>query len=365
MPELMPSITSLQQADIKQFISDAKQPDFRATQILDWIYQKRVTSFDEMSNLPLALRTKLKENYQFITMSEAKATGSEDTTEKFLFKLFDNRYVETVLIPANPALYSDKSDRHTACVSSQVGCAFGCKFCASGLAGFTRNLTTDEIINQLLMVEDISGQKVNNIVFMGMGEPLANIKNLIPAIDIITSPWGLGIGARKITVSTSGLAPQIEKLAEIPQQIRLAISLHGATDEVRDRIMPVNSKWNIESLFAALSKWKERKKQMITLEYILIKGVNDDLEQARILGKLAASIHGKVNLIPYNTVEGLEWERPSQNHCIEFRKLVQKAGVPTTLRLEKGHDINAACGQLRLKQETEEGIIEAPVKVRK
>jgi len=146
MPELMPSITSLQQADIKQFISDAKQPDFRATQILDWIYQKRVTSFDEMSNLPLALRTKLKENYQFITMSEAKATGSEDTTEKFLFKLFDNRYVETVLIPANPALYSDKSDRHTACVSSQVGCAFGCKFCASGLAGFTRNLTTDEII---------------------------------------------------------------------------------------------------------------------------------------------------------------------------------------------------------------------------
>jgi len=129
--------------------------------------------------------------------------------------------------------------------------------------------------------------------------------------------------------------------------------------------MPVNSKWNIESLFAALSKWKERKKQMITLEYILIKGVNDDLEQARILGKLAASIHGKVNLIPYNTVEGLEWERPSQNHCIEFRKLVQKAGVPTTLRLEKGHDINAACGQLRLKQETEEGIIEAPVKVRK
>ena len=200
---------------------------------------------------------------------------------------------------------------------------------------------------------------------MGMGEPLANINNLIPAIQIITSDWGLGIGARKITVSTSGLAPQIEKLSEIPQQIRLAISLHGATDEVRDRIMPVNSKWNIDSLFSSLQKWKERKKQMITLEYILIKDVNDNLEQARILGKLAASIKGKVNLIPYNTVEGLEWSRPSEEHCTQFRNSVKKAGVPVTLRLEKGHDINAACGQLRLKQETEEGIIEAPLKARR
>ena len=200
---------------------------------------------------------------------------------------------------------------------------------------------------------------------MGMGEPLANLKNLSSALDVITANWGIGIGSRKITVSTSGLAPQIEKLAEKQQQIRLAISLHGDTDEVRDRIMPVNSKWNIEKLFDALKTWNQKKKQKITFEYILIKDVNDDLEQARILGKRAAALNAKVNLIPYNTVEGLEWVRPTEEHCKRFRNQVSKAGVTTTLRLEKGHDIDAACGQLRLKQETEEGIIEAPVKVRK
>lgn len=364
MAELKPSILGLHKDEITKILEESGQPRFRTDQVLQWAYEKRVTTFEEMTNLPQALRDTLEKQFSFVNMTHVSTSGSGDTTQKFLFKLHDGRYVETVLIPANPALYSETSDRRTACVSSQVGCAFACKFCASGLAGFTRNLTVDEIVGQLLMIEKLSGEKVNNIVFMGMGEPLANMKNLSAALDVITADWGIGIGARKITVSTSGLAPQIEILSEKPQQIRLAISLHGATDEVRDRIMPVNSKWNIEKLFNSLRVWNDRKKQKITFEYILIKDVNDDLEQARILGKRAAGLNAKVNLIPYNTVEGLEWERPTEEHCKQFRNLVSKAGVSTTLRLEKGHDINAACGQLRLKQETEEGIIQAPIKER-
>jgi len=365
MPELKPSILGLPKAEVASILEDAGQPRFRTDQVIDWIYEKRVTSFDEMSNLPKALRETLESSFSFINMEKVTVSGSKDTTQKFLFRLHDGRYVETVLIPANPALYSEASDRRTACVSSQVGCAFACKFCASGLAGFTRNLTVDEIIGQLLMVEKISGEKINNIVFMGMGEPLANIKNLEKALDIITSHWGMNVGARHITISTSGLAPMIKKLADRPQQIRLAISLHGATDDVRDQIMPVNSKWNIDKLFDSLRIWNQRKKQKITFEYILIKDVNDSLEQARILGKRAAGLDAKVNLIPYNTVEGLDWVRPTEDHCKKFRNQVSKAGVTTTLRLEKGHDIDAACGQLRLKQETEEGIIESPIKLRK
>ena len=241
MPDCKPSIIGLHKTEISRILEDCGQPTYRADQVIDWIYQKRVTSFAEMSNLPQALRETLEEQFSFVNMESVSVNGSKDTTQKFLFRLNDRRYVETVLIPANPALYSEQSDRRTACISSQVGCAFGCKFCASGLAGFTRNLTVDEIVGQLLLVEKISGEKINNIVFMGMGEPLANLSNLTASLDVITAEWGIGIGARKITVSTSGLAPQIEKLAEKQQQIRLAISLHGATDEVRDKIMPVNS----------------------------------------------------------------------------------------------------------------------------
>lgn len=359
------SLLGLSKTEISKIVSSQDQPQFRTKQILEWIYEKRINDFEEMSNIPKKLIDHLKENYSIFTMSLHSFSGSKDTTQKFLFKLFDGRYIETVLIPANPALYSETSDRRTACISSQVGCAFACKFCASGLAGFTRNLTTAEIIAQLLLVEKASGEKINNIVFMGMGEPLANFNNLSTAIDLITADYGIGIGARKITVSTSGLAPQIIKLAEKPQQIRLAISLHGATDETRDRIMPVNSKWNIEKLFDALYIWNSKKKQKITFEYILINEVNDSLEQAQILGKRAAKLNAKVNLIPYNTVEGLSWVRPPEDHCKKFRNIVSKNKVSTTLRLEKGHDIDAACGQLRLKQETEEGIIEAPLKERK
>lgn len=362
MTTLLPSLLGLTKDDIVEIFKQHDEPAYRAAQVLEWIYKHRASSIEEMTNLSEPLRQKLKEQFTFKTLQKVKVQGSDDTTQKYLFKLHDGRYVETVLIPASKGLYGDKADRLTACVSSQVGCAYGCKFCASGLAGLARNLTADEIVGQLMMVEELSGKKINNIVFMGMGEPLANIKNLEKALDIITGHWGMNIGARHITVSTSGLAPMIKRLADRPQQIRLAISLHGATDDVRDKIMPVNAKWNIDELFEALHYYKNTSNKRLTLEYILIKDVNDSLDQATILAKRAKSLKALVNVIPYNTVEGLDWVRPDDEHCHRFRNTVRDAGVVTTMRIEKGHDIDAACGQLRLKQETDEGIIKAPIK---
>jgi 23S rRNA (adenine2503-C2)-methyltransferase len=336
------------------------EPAFRRDQILEWVWRKKTTGFDAMSNLPAGLRAKLAACFRLTALEHAQTQGSTDTTRKFLFRLHDGRYVESVLIPANPALYGAKSDRRTLCVSSQVGCAYGCKFCASGLAGFTRNLDAAEIAGQVLAAEQLSGERVDNLVFMGMGEPLANPDNLLDAIALITGEKTLRLGARHLTISTSGLVPQIRQLAEHPQQIRLAISLHGATDEVRQQIMPINRKWPLAELFEALDYWNSRKNQKLTLEYILIDGVNDALEQAAILARHARRIHAKVNLIPYNTVQGLEWKRPSDTRCRAFRDVLKNAGVSATLRLEKGGDIDAACGQLRLKRETADGVI-APV----
>ena len=335
-------------------MAEKRQQAFRTTQILDWIYRKRARSWQEMSNLPPALRDDLEATFPLRPLQHTLTKGSADTTRKFLLQLPDKRYIETVLIPASPGLWGEKSDRHTLCVSSQVGCAYGCKFCASGLDGFTRNLQASEIVSQVLMAEQLSGAKVNNMVFMGMGEPLANFTNLTAALEMITAEWGLNIGARRITVSTSGLVPQIKKLALLPQQIRLAISLHGPDDETREKIMPVNRKYNVEALFEALEVWNQHKKQKITLEYILIEGVNATPRHAELLAQKAAAIRAKVNLIPYNKVEGLEWVRPSDQACRNFQKVLTAHQVPATLRLEKGHDIDAACGQLRLKKERSE-----------
>ncbi len=358
----LPALTGQSPDSLASWLKGAGEPAFRAGQILEWIWKKKVTSLDAMTNLPASLREKLAASFRLGALEHTHTQGSHDTTRKFLFRLHDHRYVESVLIPANPALYGEKSDRRTLCVSSQVGCAYGCKFCASGLAGFTRNLDPSEIAGQVLAAEQLSGERVDNLVFMGMGEPLANLDNLLAAVSLITGEKSLHLGARHLTISTSGLVPKIRQLAEHPQQIRLAISLHGATDDVRDQIMPVNRKWPVAELFDALDYWNSRKNQKLTLEYILIQGVNDSLEQAAILARHARKLHAKVNLIPYNTVDGLDWKRPPNSHCRAFQDILKNAGVSATLRLEKGHDIDAACGQLRLKQETQEGIIVAPAK---
>jgi 23S rRNA (adenine2503-C2)-methyltransferase len=337
-------------------------PTYRVTQLLDWLYRRKVTSWEGMTNLPKNLRERLEQSFSMEVLQLARKQGARDTTQKFLWRLADGAFIESVLIPANPALYGEASDRHTLCVSTQVGCAYGCNFCASGLEGWKRNLGAHEIVEQVLAVErwhsaenpnESLDRLVNNLVIMGMGEPLANYDNLLKALKILNAPWGGGIGARKITVSTSGLAPQIRKLADEPFQFRLAISLHGATDEVRGKIMPINRKYPLSDLTAACEYYQSRKGKMITLEYILIKGVNDGAEQIKPLSELSKQLNAKVNLIPYNKVEGLPWERPEEEAQEEFLAALTARGVTATLRREKGHDIDAACGQLRLKTERE------------
>ncbi len=343
-----PSIKSLSLEELTQKFAAQSQPAYRARQVTDWLYKKRVDSFAAMTDLPAPLRDRLTEDFAFVRPELLRVLGSKDTTRKFLFRLADGNLIESVLIPASPALYGETSDRRTACVSTQVGCAYGCKFCASGLDGFTRNLAPGEIVDQLLAIERESGERIDNIVFMGMGEPLANLTNLLAAIRIINAPWGLEIGARHITISTSGLAPQIRQLALQPTQFRLAISLHGATDAVRSQIMPVNRKYPLATLLAACDEYVRQKKRLM-FEYILIAGINDSDEQARLLAGHAQRLAAKVNLIPYNLVEGLEWSRPSRNRQETFLRIVREHGAVATLRREKGHDIDAACGQLRLQ----------------
>jgi 23S rRNA (adenine2503-C2)-methyltransferase len=344
-----PTIHSLLLDEIVCFLATQNQKPYRAKQIVDWIYEKRVGSFEAMSDLPQDLRTRLSEEFAFDNPETVRVLGSADTTRKFLFRLSDGNLIESVLIPASPALYGERSDRRTICVSTQVGCAYGCKFCASGLDGFSRNLDASEIVQQLLATEKATGERIDNVVFMGMGEPLANFENVVRAIRIINAPWGLEIGARHITVSTSGLAPQIRKLADEPLQSRLAISLHGATDEVRDKIMPVNRKYNLSTLLSACDYYASHKKQRIYFEYILIAGINDAEEQAHLLARHAGRLGARVNLIPYNTVEGLAWSRPSREKQERFLSILRGHTVVATLRREKGHDIDAACGQLRLQ----------------
>ena len=346
LPSVEP-VTSLTREELAARFAANGQLAFRATQLLDWVYRKRARTFDAMTDLPAALRADLARQFSLGTIETVRRLGSNDTTQKFLFRLADGQLIETVMIPASPALYGEASDRRTLCISTQVGCAYGCKFCASGLNGWTRNLHTGEIVEQILRAEEISGERVNNLVFMGMGEPLANYDNLLSAIGIINAPWGVGLGARHITVSTSGLAPQIHRLADQSLQIRLAISLHGATDEVRARIMPVNKKYPLAVLLEACRYYHQHKKQKLTFEYILIDGINDTEEQARTLAGLAAGLEAKVNLIPYNTVEGLDWSRPPLARQQAFQNVLRSRGVSATLRREKGHDIDAACGQLR------------------
>ena len=371
---MLTDIKSLTRDELEARFKAWEQPVYRVTQLLEWLYVHRVANWEAMTNLPKPLREKLKENFSLQTLELVRKQGARDTTQKFLWRLHDRSLIESVLIPANPALYGDASDRHTLCVSTQVGCAYGCKFCASGLDGWKRNLTPDEIVEQVLAIERWHGREsrvesrepdvvprpsflvsrlIDNIVVMGMGEPLANYDNLLQALRILNAPWGGGIGARKITISTSGLAPQIRKLADEPLQFRLAISLHGATDEVRNKIMPVNRKYPLKELVAACEHYQGQKGRMLTFEYILIAGVNDSIEQAKPLAALARRLFAKVNLIPYNQVEGLPWKRPDAETQEKFLAALEKQKVIATLRREKGDDIDAACGQLRLKTEKE------------
>lgn len=375
-------------SDIKSFARDElverfkslDQPQYRVTQLLQWLYQKRVSDWDAMSNLPVALRETLRQRFGLSTLKLRRIQTAGDGTAKLLWQLPDGAFVESVLIPASPALYGQPSDRRTLCVSTQVGCAFRCRFCASGLRGLQRNLAVEEIVEQVIATErefsanphlfapgaeseiehepsdktrPEAGRLVDNLVLMGMGEPLANYRNVLKALQILNASWGGGIGARKITISTCGLAPQIRRLADEPYQFRLAISLHGATDAVRSRIMPVNRKYPLKDLIAACEYYQLKKGRMMTFEYVLINGVNDDLDQAELLAGLARKLNAKINLIPFNKVEGLPWEPPSRFAQAAFYMALKRFYPHVTLRREKGAEIDAACGQLQLKTERE------------
>lgn len=358
-----PSLYGETLESLEEALVAAAQPKFRAKQILEWLYRHRVSDFSEMLNLPTSLREWLADRYVIDPGKVLLIKRASDITEKLLNELEDRRLVETVLIRYPQQGVGSETSRRTVCVSSQVGCAYGCKFCASGLDGWKRNLTAAEIVGQLMHVCRLEDKRTgkpentiasfDNIVFMGMGEPLANYDNVVRAITILNAPWGMKFGARRITISTSGLAPQIEKLADESVQFRLAISLHGATNETRSRIMPVNRRYPLEMLIPAAKKFSEKHGRMLTLEFILIEDVNDSLSEAEALVNIARDLHAHVNLIPYNTVEGLPWKRPNMSRQNAFANVLRRAGVSHTIRKEKGHDIDAACGQLRLRTERE------------
>ena len=339
------------------------EPAFRARQILDWVYKKRARNWDEMSNLSKPLRQWLAETFELIPATLLIGKQSQDVTDKLLLELGDRSLIETVIIRAPQEGVGLDHSRKTICISTQVGCAMACRFCASGLAGWKRDLNAGEIVAQLLHVcyrEDARTPRAraelasfDNIVVMGMGEPLANYDATIRALTIVNAEWGLGFGARRITLSTSGLVPKILQLADEPLGLRLAVSLHGATDAVREQIMPVNKAYPLAKLLPAVKAFSDKHGRMVTLEFILIEGINDSLEQAEKLRDIALDLHAHVNLIPYNTVEGLPWKRPSLTRQETFADVLRRARVSVTLRREKGHDIDAACGQLRLKTERE------------
>ncbi|HIG30102.1 MAG TPA: 23S rRNA (adenine(2503)-C(2))-methyltransferase RlmN [Verrucomicrobiales bacterium] len=365
-----PDIKSQSLSDLQDQLSGMGEPTYRSQQITDWLYRKHVSNWDQMTNLSQGLREKLSKAFTCHSLELIRHQGTTGSTQKFLWKLSDGSLIENVLIPANPASYGESSKRNTLCLSTQVGCAYGCKFCASGLDGWKRNLTVDEIVDQVISVHrhvsqverglstehcsekfETTARCIDNIVVMGMGEPLANYKGLLGALRILNASWGCGIGARRITVSTSGLVPQIRRLAEEPEQFRLAISLHGATDRVRSKIMPINRKYPVSELMDACGYYQQRNGKMITFEYILIKGINDQLDQVKPLADWARKLDAKVNLIPYNHVDGLPWERPDESVQFQFCDGLKKQRIRVTLRREKGHDIDAACGQLRLRTE--------------
>lgn len=327
--------------ELKKKFSELGLEPYRAGQVHQWIFEKGVYDFDRMTNLSVPLREKMKTLFaiDMPTVAE-KERSADDESVKLLLQLKNGDFVESVYMPMNR--------RKTVCISSQVGCKFHCAFCASGQGGFLRNLKMGEILSEVLLARDEApDKKISNIVFMGIGEPFDNYKEVLRTIKMLNSKDAFGIGARKITISTCGIIPKIEALSEEGLQVELSVSLHGPNDAVRGSIMPVNRAHPVKPLVEACRKYAEKTKRAITFEYIMINGVNSSLHEAKSLAKLLRGVLCKVNLIPYNPIAEFPHDAPNYNDIVIFQQFLQNAGISTTVRFSKGRDIQAACGQLR------------------
>ena len=348
----MPSLYDLTLPELTQWLVRQCQPAYRAKQIFHDLYHRQVAGPAEMSGLPKELRDLLAAQFSAPSLEVATEQKSADGTTKWLFRLADGQFIESVLIPVEGRASGKLSERRTVCLSTQVGCAYSCAFCASGMDGFKRNLSSGEIVQEVLAVErSLKPARVTNLVFMGMGEPLANYDNLLKAIRVLNDPEGLKIGARKITISTVGLVPMIERLAKEGLQVELSISLHAPNDGLRGRIMPVNRKHPLAELMKACRAYAKATKRLITFEYILIHEVNDGPEQARELAVLLKGLLCKVNLIPCHPIPGAPFARPPMKRMLAFEAVLKEKKIPCTLRRSRGLDIDGACGQLRLRHD--------------
>ena len=327
--------------ELEEFMLANDQSKFRAKQVYNWIYLKSVSTYDEMTDLPLQTRELLEEKTNLCSISIKDKQVSKDGTMKFLFELKDGCFAEAVL------MRFDNRANLTACISTQVGCPMGCTFCATAKLGFKRNLDVDEIIQQIFLIQADTGLKVTNIVYMGQGEPLLNFDNLLGSIKIFREQFQ--IGARRITVSTCGIIPQINKLADLDFQSTLAISLHAPNQSVRQEIMPVAKKYEFDELLSCLKKYTEKTGRRVTVEYVLMKDVNDSIEAAKELAYAIAKLKSNVNLIVYNQNEKSPYKKPNKENVLKFKYILEASGKKVTVRLERGADIDAACGQLASK----------------
>lgn len=331
--------------ELKNCLREWGEPVFHARQIFFWIYKRGVSDFSRMSDLSFGLRSRLKERFSLSDLKPSETLRSKDGTEKFLFRLRDGNFIEAVIIPAK--------GRVTGCISTQAGCKFACRFCASGLSGFKRNLTVAEVIGEILYLKNHSrAKKLTHLVFMGTGEPLDNYENVMKAIRIIKSREAMDIGARRITISTCGLIPGIKKLSEEGLQIELSVSLHAADDKTRSFLMPINKIYPIRDLLLSCRQYLEKTNRQVTFEYVLVAGLNSDLQSARELSTILKGLRlCKVNLIPANPIKELKIEPPKREAILLFKECLRKHGVNVTLRKPRGEDIEASCGQLRLRYE--------------
>lgn len=342
--------TDIRQLNLEQLtekLTDLGEKPFRAKQIYEWLWKKGVVDFSEMTNLSKDLRTKLEENFEIRFLEIAEEQRSSDRTIKDAFKLFDGAVVEGVLIPT--------SKRMTACVSVQVGCSLDCAFCATGKLKRVRNLNPDEIVDQVVLINNQAKNNydipLSNIVFMGMGEPLLNYNNTLDAIDKITSPDGLGMSPKRITVSTAGIAKMIKKLGDDQVRFNLALSLHAANDEKRNKIMPINETNTLEVLADALKYFHEKTGSRVTFEYIIFKDFNDELQDAKELAEFCKNVPCKINIIEYNSIDEGEFQQADQKKVDRFAKFLESKNLIVNVRRSRGKDIDAACGQLANKNE--------------